>query len=400
MAKKSQSDTKLQSDNARKSQSGIDDEQIIRWRDDVASAAPGELPDSNARRALADARLRALAFSLAAEQDTRNGAADDAQLLAYLLDTLPPDRRMTLERTLRGDAAAFERLITLRAALNSQTEMRDRDRADDRSRKIPRHTVGRLDVRSTGEVLQFKDARDLRVPEIEQLLRASHVARRLTASERRDSSALRGRGRKPDFLISHALDRARRDFHFGLDLVQVLQPLLARWQASNRQQPEGRMLEEELKELLRQLQQLGARIGEDIGEIDLVTDEGSPVVPAGASFLLADVRFAEANLRADHDIWTDAFDIEAGPWVLHLTGTALPKPQLAIALRANRDGLSRELFLTLVRPARRFEIVDLDAAGAGKVALPPGESVVLVQDDEVWEVRLNLLNSDELADVQ
>ncbi|MBO0757881.1 MAG: hypothetical protein J2P54_18705, partial [Bradyrhizobiaceae bacterium] len=140
MAKKSQSD------NVKKSQSGDDDEQIIRLRDDVASAVPGEPLHSNARRALADARLRALAFSLGAEQDTQNGAdkADDAELLAYLLDTLPQDRRMSLEQTLRGDAKAFERLITLRAAFNSQMDMRDRDRADDRSRKIPRHAVGRL----------------------------------------------------------------------------------------------------------------------------------------------------------------------------------------------------------------------------------------------------------------
>ncbi|MBO0758452.1 MAG: hypothetical protein J2P54_21585, partial [Bradyrhizobiaceae bacterium] len=150
--------------------------------------------------------------------------------------------------------------------------------------------------------------------------------------------------------------------------------------------------------------QLGDRIREDIGEIDLDIDEDSPVVPAAGSFSLADVRFAEVReilpLHADHEIWTDGFDIEAGPWVLHLTGTALPTPQLAIALRGNRDGLSREaLFLTLVRPARRFEIVNLDAAGNGRVALPPGESIVLVQGDEVWAVRLNFLNSSEGDDV-
>lgn len=39
----------------------------------------------------------------------------------------------------------------------------------------------------------------------------------------------------------------------------------------------------------------------------------------------------ELLLPADRETWTDAFDIEAGPWAVHLTGTAR-EPHLVIAL--------------------------------------------------------------------
>ena len=46
-------------------------------------------------------------------------------------------------------------------------------------------------------------------------------------------------------------------------------------------------------------------------------------------------------------------------------------------------------FLTLVRPAEGFETVNLDSSRTGDIALPTGESVILLQGDEVWEVRLS-----------
>jgi glycine/D-amino acid oxidase-like deaminating enzyme len=98
-------------------------------------------------------------------------------------------------------------------------------------------------------------------------------------------------------------------------------------------------------------------------------------------------------LPTDQETWADAFAIEAGPWAVHLTGTALPAPQLAINLRANLGAIiPMEPFLTLVRPAQGFETVNLDSDGSGKIALPRGDSVMLVQGDEVWEVHLSFRN--------
>jgi hypothetical protein len=45
--------------------------------------------------------------------------------------------------------------------------------------------------------------------------------------------------------------------------------------------------------------------------------------------------------------------------------------------------------LTLVRPAEAFETVNLDSSGIGEIALPTGDSVVLLQAEEIWEVRLS-----------
>jgi hypothetical protein len=145
---------------AKKPQSGLDEEEIIRRRDGVAGGASDEPLDANAKRALTDARLRALAFALRSEQRPRVGEdqADDSELLAYLLDILPEQRRTALEEALRGNADAFGRLMTLRAAFSVQTDKRDRQRADDPARKIPRHTAGRIDVRPMGEILQFRNA--------------------------------------------------------------------------------------------------------------------------------------------------------------------------------------------------------------------------------------------------
>jgi hypothetical protein len=103
--------------------------------------------------------LRALAFALGSEQSLRAGAEeiDDTERLAYLLDTLPKQRRMALEEALRGNVRAFGQLMTLRDAFSSQTDERDRQRAHDPARRIPRHTAGRVDIRRTGEILQFRD---------------------------------------------------------------------------------------------------------------------------------------------------------------------------------------------------------------------------------------------------
>ena len=95
-------------------------------------------------------------------------------------------------------------------------------------------------------------------------------------------------------------------------------------------------------------------------------------------------------MQTDQERWTDAFDLEVGPWAIHLTGNAVPTPRLVVSLRGDQVGMrSDDPFLTLVRPAEGFETVNLDSSRTGDIALPTGESVMLLQDDEVWEVRLS-----------
>ena len=61
-----------------------------------------------------------------------------------------------------------------------------------------------------------------------------------------------------------------------------------------------------------------------------------------------------------------------------------------ISLRGDQVGMPPvDPFLTLVRPAEGFETVNLDSSGSGEIALPAGDSVMLLQGDEVWEVRLS-----------
>ena len=98
----------------------------------------------------------------------------------------------------------------------------------------------------------------------------------------------------------------------------------------------------------------------------------------------------ERPLPTDQESWADAFDLEAGPWAVHLTGTAVTTPQLVVSLRENQVvAPSVEPFLTLVRPAEGFETVNLDSSGSCRLALPAGDSMMLLQGDEVWEVRLS-----------
>ena len=110
---------------------------------------------------------------------------------------------------------------------------------------------------------------------------------------------------------------------------------------------------------------------------------------------LSDVDFLvgqplQRRLPTDHERWADAYDLEAGPWAIHLTGNAVPTPRLVVSLRGDQVGMpSVDPFLTLVRPAEGFETVNLDSSGSGKLALPAGDSVMLLQGDEVWEVRLS-----------
>ena len=94
----------------------LDEVEIIRRRDGVADTTPDGQLNGHVRRALADSRLRALAMALNVEQTSHDAdGPDDAELLAYLLDMLPEQRRNELEIAFRGNARTFGRLMQLYA---------------------------------------------------------------------------------------------------------------------------------------------------------------------------------------------------------------------------------------------------------------------------------------------
>ena len=140
--------------------------------------------DASVRRALTDSRLRALALALGADQSgvSREEDLEDTELLAYLLDVLPQDRSLALDNVLRGDARVFGRLMTLRSAINTRIDPRDRHWADLSARKIPRHVTGSLEVRSVRQALQFRDAS--RTESISGVARLSHWVSRETHRRR------------------------------------------------------------------------------------------------------------------------------------------------------------------------------------------------------------------------
>jgi hypothetical protein len=402
---------------ARKPKSGLDEQEIIRRRDGVTGAASDEGLDGDAKRALADARLRALAFALSPERSGNAEAdqTDDAELVAYLLDALPEQRRIALEEALRGNTRAFDRLMTLRAAFSSQTDERDRRRADDPARKIPRHTVGHVDIRRLREILQFRNATEPR--RLGKLALAAEVrgnrAPRSWLLGRMESLRFE-RGEKAGSRLRNVLQRVRRDFDAGANLVNEAQSFLeGGWLATRRVESETRdgesstdrkteTLHERLTELLRELGMVASRINNELGSLTPARAEMSPPAPPKESPLSLDGVFGaaryrsfvgdypERRLRADAESWADAFEVEAGPWTLRLTGAAVPTSELVVSLHGNQEGTFQvDPFVTLVRPTEGFETINLDSFGRGKVALPLGDSVMLLQGDEVWQVRLS-----------
>jgi hypothetical protein len=405
----------------------LDEEELIHRRDDVAYDSSADSLSTESRRALADARLRALAFALEAEP-SRHGEdvkLDDSDLLAYLLDSLPPDRRLQLEGGARGDAALFGRLMTLHSALNSATDRRDRSQADNPARKIPRRTAGRIDIRSAGRALQFKDANitgrqtpeDERIqPFLDELLALQEY---LPVEELPFRKAKRPQPRpsqKAKASATYALQRASRsgagdlrrglasDFGAVMSLVQELESLLTALQELDKRaqsEPLGTEVPDDnnaqnvrrrLIGLLPDVRMIAERISEQFSHLlSMMTDMAGA---SRTSFESSDAVMEYEPLPypaslPDLETWSEACDVAAGPWTLHLSGRALPRPELAVALRGNSEEASAiEPFLTMVQPARGFELVNLDTSGSGKVALPNGESVMLVQGDEVWEIRL------------
>jgi hypothetical protein len=214
-------------------------------------------------------------------------------------------------------------------------------------------------------------------------------------------------GPKVGLMLANMLQRAARDFVGGRNLANEALSLLEKWEHFNlgrdRRQFETRgtgspepdaagEVSERLMEVLSELQRLADRIREDMNSVTSSTGRVEPPRPRSLLFEPARelARRFDMPPTLETDRWSDTIGVEAGPWALQLSGTALPAPELAVTLcGADEKTAPVEPFLTLVSPKQGFETANVDSDGHVKVALPQGDSVLLVQGDEVWEVRLN-----------
>ena len=392
----------------------FDEAEIIRRRDGAPDTTLNEQLDADARRALADARLRALAFALSASQ-TNPGTTDldDTELLAYLLDTLPEDRRTAIELALRGNVRAFGRLMTLRSAFNTQTDKRDRKLADHPARKIPRHTTKRVEVRRVGEKLQFRDASVAGSHERESVRMALRLAHDFVAKNVRLPELPRPQlrpGPKTVLMLSSMLERTTSLFTTGRDLVEEARTLLARWEKLNSemgtwrtQQPrtdevrdnEIEQIGEHLIDVLLRLQHVADQLPDGIRQtLSFTIDKFKPSHAHQFSHYAADpadqLTIHREAPSVDLDDWLETMNIQAGPWPLRLAGTVFPSPALAVTVQGVDTDASCDFpALTLVRPRQGFETANVDSSGLANLGLPSGPSILLVQaEKEVWQVHL------------
>jgi hypothetical protein len=138
---------------------GLSDEDIVRLRDDAAYAGRAQVLGSpEARRALAESRLRALAITLTGKDASQPdpGVPNDEELLEYLLADIAEDRRRGLESRLRGNPRAFERLMKLHELTSAHVNHRDLQHADMPERKIERHDLGKFEVKVKAGRLVFR----------------------------------------------------------------------------------------------------------------------------------------------------------------------------------------------------------------------------------------------------
>ena len=78
-----------------------------------------------------------------------------------------------------------------------------------------------------------------------------------------------------------------------------------------------------------------------------------------------------------------------GRGLFWVSGHTQPSPWLAITVPTGEAEVEGSApLLTLVCPQHGFETATPGSAGEAQVALPQGESVLLVQHDEIWEIRL------------
>jgi hypothetical protein len=361
----------------------FDEVAIIQRRDGADDASMYGALDAASRRALADARLLALALTLPASQGASQvgGGADepdDTELLAYLLDDLPDDRRNELEHLIRGNVLAIGRLIDLRTALNPVADKRDLHRAELAARNIARRTAQALEVREVGRKLEFRE----RHPQ----LRA---------------------GPRTGAMLSELLDRANAPI-LGSDLDKEARHLLARWKELTRpaKQPKAdivadselRQVGARLADLLLELQETSDQLAREIRHTVYATIDAVPprdlrirtdlASKAGAPLFQAKLPGLGAPEDSLSD-WSGTKEIQAGAWSLLIEGSATPSPILSVTVRhADPDGMPD---LTLVQPNRGFQTANVSPAGIATVHLPVGDSMLLAQGEkEVWQIPLTL----------
>jgi hypothetical protein len=403
---------------AKTTKSPLNEAEIIRRRDGVADTS--KPLDAPARRMLADARLRALALALDLDDRGQDGDyPDDTELLAYLLDTLPDQRRQEVELSVRGNARAFGRLVALRTAFNTHLDKRDRSQAEHRAWNVVRRKAQEVEVRKFGEQLLFRDAPTAEAPGMPRarttstagLLqsRQNLVSKNFLAPpEKRRHWQMRPDSKTGSILRNH-LQRATLPVASGRHLIEEALSLLAQLEKLNparragKEEPppanEPRLSElqhvrDRLVDVLFRLQRESDRLADDIRLAVLVAID-TPA-PDGVSYYRADlVSEVLANLADPEKGWPGWYPtklVSAGQWSLLFAGVVVPRPILTATLKAaDASGPGDLPTLTLVRPKEGFEIADVDSAGVHKVNLPPGGSVLLVQGEkEIWEIPLML----------
>jgi hypothetical protein len=365
---------------------GFDEVEIIQRRDSAVDARFVRPLNARGRRALADARLLALALTLPTGPDAGKASRgvhddpDDTEILAYLLDELSDTRRNELERSVRGNARAIGRLMKLRTALNPVADKRGLHRTELAARNILRRMGQALEVREAGKKLEFRE----RHPQLRP-------------------------GPKTGAMLNDLLDRASTPI-LGGDLGKETKLLLARWEelARSEKHPQaydgtdsefqqvGMRLAEVVLDLEEASTQLARAIRRTIFDIvDAVPPRDLPIRTATAASKGGAPLFQGKlpGLGAPEDSlsdWSGTKEIQAGAWSLLLEGIATPSPMLSVTIRSSgTDGMPD---LTLVQANRGFETTNVSAAGIASIRLPVGDSMLLAQGDkEVWQIPLTLL---------
>jgi hypothetical protein len=352
----------------------------------------------------------------------------DADLLAYLLDALSPHKTKDVEVMLSRDTRAFARLADLYAAFIDRTG--DENLIQNLADKMPtmeRHNVGVIEIRSSAGFLQFKSS--LGTDETGEDSPSARL-RFLYAPDASNADWHRfpPKSTMPELHESASWgtfgDNERNEASEPLSR-QVAEVAASFYQAMSLARRCGTLLQiyrdfgaakagKSLAGLTSELDMVQARVSEGFEVLRAIieselkhatTREASLPSPAFSppqsrggpnvqrrpvARVTAAMDSGSSRLLVHAEIWRDAINIDVGRWRLHLSGRAAPTPELAISLRAGQAGQSggAEPVLTLVQPSRSFDLVALDSAGRGRIALPPGESVMLVQSDAVWEIRL------------